>query len=787
MPFERESVEHCFMNSSKLAMQTPIVSHANHSDAHRERLIGDLPSDQFGQPAEPGDALPISPSMLVPTMLTMRELNYLHYLASRVTSGRIVEIGCFLGGSTRPLIAGQQGGNSNPSKIIVYDRFIAPNQQAFDADPTLSNFGLTPDEDFLPMYRKLHADYLDSLVIKQGTIAEQFNRDIPKSMYPEQDPIALLFVDAAKSWGVHHTIANVFYPHMKPGGVLVHQDIGDFRTPWILIHMYQLRAFFEPLDRISNSPTISFRCIKAPSEEAIHDTLSKNPSTFDCSIQSEQWVSLVAYWSEIYQVDATDLLSGYRATHALHAKDPKSTIHFAEQYDRWITSGASSGHYVSPDWEKWVGLLPDYLSKQEADTSIEKRVQTLAGVHRAYSKMSTPDTVSRDWKTDAMKSHRWAQVETQLIEQNISSVILFGSGRHTRWLLGSGWPNSSIKIECIIDDHPVVDQVHGVPVQKLSAINLQPNRNRVVLPSSDAYESHLIERTKTIKALQGIPVWKVYTDTQQPHATHNQVAKSAAGQGSSKIGSKPFRLDQVELSPSHRKELGLQSERIWIDTLAGKITWPNWAQGHINEYESAFIWDIIETISKNSSAPLHAIEVGTASGVSTSVIAHGFDTLQSSNFSVDAFDILEYCYFDPTHKVGDATQEIVPHLLDRVCIHPGTNARDASKHFSPKQVHLAFIDADHRHPAAAIDLLALLPILAPNAWVILHDIELDRIQNNDPKKPGAQDGPNRLYQAWTYPKVCPIHENPRMSNIGAVQLPSDPIAVQELLINLIEE
>ena len=70
MPFERESVEHCFMNSPNLAMQTPIVSHTNHSDAHLERLIGDLPSDQFGQPTEPGDALPINPSMLVPTMLT---------------------------------------------------------------------------------------------------------------------------------------------------------------------------------------------------------------------------------------------------------------------------------------------------------------------------------------------------------------------------------------------------------------------------------------------------------------------------------------------------------------------------------------------------------------------------------------------------------------------------------------------------------------------------------------------------------------------------------------------
>jgi hypothetical protein len=222
-----------------------------------------------------------------------------------------------------------------------------------------------------------------------------------------------------------------------------------------------------------------------------------------------------------------------------------------------------------------------------------------------------------------------------------------------------------------------------------------------------------------------------------------------------------------------------------MNTLISCPGWPDWAQGHINERDSAFIWDIIESIAQETHSPLHAIELGTASGVSTAMLAHGLSTLAPKGSTIDAFDIMEHCYFNPSRKVGEAIYELAPNNLDQITIHHHTNARDAARTFSHSQVQLAFIDADHKHPAAALDLLALLPVLAPGAWVILHDIELDRIQSIAPEDPGSQSGPHQLYESWPFLKIREKCQDLRDSNIGALQMPTDPLSTQKILLDLI--
>lgn len=764
--------------------ETPTVPSPN--TRKPERLGAQCPLDQFGQPINPSDALPISASLLVPTMLTQRELNYLHYLASEVKgTARIIEVGCFLGGSTRPLLVGYRNHHPCPSKLIVYDRFIAPNQKEFEADPSLANYGLVPDQDFLPMYRSLHADYLDFLTIRKGSIPNEYTPEAAQRLYPDQDPIALLFVDAAKAWGVHHTVACTFYPHLERDSVLVHQDIGDFRTPWILIHMYQLREHFEPLDRIHDAPTISFRCTNPPTVSDLNRLLAKHPNDFDPTTESGDWQSLIEYWSIVLQEDATGLFSGYRTTHALHAADPRSAIHHAETYDRWLSTANSCEHYTSPDWHQLTDRLPKYLGDMDASEHIIDRAHTLWDVHRAYARMTTPESVSEEWITDAMKAHRWEQIEERLIKKGIQSVILFGGGRHTRWLIDSGWPKSSLHIQCIVDENPIVDQIENIPLITPDALDLDKQANCIVLPSSDAYESHLIERAHTITQLQGFPIWKVYTDTDLSSATHDEISHACPKTLHQPSTLRPLNPIAIDPSPAHRISLGLDPKRTWADTLATCLGWPDWAQGHINERDSAFIWDLIESIAQTTHTPLHIIELGTASGVSTAMISHGLKSLAPRGSTIDAFDIMEHCYFDPSRKVGEAIYELAPTNLDQISIHHHTNARDAARSFGTAQVELAFIDADHRHPAAALDLLALLPVLAPSAWVILHDIELDLIQSNASDDPGSQSGPHRLYASWPFPKVRENCQDLRESNIGAIQLPTNPMSTQKILLNLI--
>lgn len=753
------------------------------SQPHKiERLNGDCPLDLRGNPIDPADALPISPALLVPTMLMQRELNYLHHLASQVqTNGRVIEIGCFLGGSTRPLTIGYRNHHPSPSNIIVYDAFIAPDQHSFDTDPQLATFGLTPDQDFLPLYQTLHKEYLDSLTIRKGLIPCAMEEPPAKNLYPEQEPIALLFVDAAKSWGVHTTIASVFYPHLQLDSIVVHQDFGDFRTPWILIHMYQLRHCFEPLDNVRLTPTLSFRCSQTPTDLS---SMAQSPIEFDSSIDSQQWNDLIAYWSAHLDEDATGLIAGYRATHALHAKNPASTIHHAIIHDQWRSSSHATGHYVSPDWRQWIDRLPEYLSSMHAPAELIAQANTLRRTHAIYNQIATPSSVQETWKTDAIKSHRWAQVEQQLIDQRIESVIFLGGGRHTRWLLDTNWPRAAITIRCIIDENPSAQHIRNIPVlhpNQLDSIDLS---NSVVLPSSDAYEAHLIERARTMRPLHGRPIWKIYTDSQVASATHDDIARSHSKTRSTPTQLRPLNPSTIEPHPTHRAQLGLNPRRDWIDQLTSFQGWPDWAKGHVNERDSAFMWDLIESVTNSTHQPIHMLELGTASGVSTAIIAHGLDTLALQGSTIDAFDIMEYCYFDPSRKVGSAAHQLAPDLIDQIRIHHHCNALDACKHFAPASLHLAFIDADHRHPATSMDLLALLPVLAPGAWVILHDIELDLIQTNEPDDPGSQSGPHKLFTHWPHTKVRESCADLRQSNIGAIKLPQDPISVRRFLIEL---
>lgn len=410
-------------------------------------------------------------------------------------------------------------------------------------------------------------------------------------------------------------------------------------------------------------------------------------------------------------------------------------------------------------------------------------------LQRAYERIATPTTIGNDWKTDTVKAYLWAQLENKLAEQSIDTIVLIGAGRHTHWLLESGWPHSNITIAGIIDANPTADQIRGIPViasDDQGRIEALKANTKAIVPSSDAHESHLIEHARGLGGLDGLPLWKVYTDTSTPHLTHDEIARARPIADLRPSTYCPFEPDQIDRSPAHRESLGLDPTRTWINALADGMRWPDWAQGHVNEQDCAFIWDLIESISSKSPAPISMIEIGTASGVSASAIALGFDTLAHKDSTFDTFDIMEYCYFDPAHTTGSAIHELCPHLADRITLHPQTNAHDARDCVEARSVDLVFIDADHRHPSVALDLLALLPSLAPRAWVILHDIELDLIQSNTPDSPGSQSGPNRLYTAWPYSKTRSICRDPRDSNCGAIQLPDDPLSVQTMLLDLIE-
>ena len=226
----------------------------------------------------------------------------------------------------------------------------------------------------------------------------------------------------------------------------------------------------------------------------------------------------------------------------------------------------------------------------------------------------------------------------------------------------------------------------------------------------------------------------------------------------------------------HRAALGLSAQRHWIDALCGAYRAPGGVTGHIDPEDAAFLWDLIERTD-----PDVVVEIGTASGVSTALLVAAMDgavVRSGSRPLVHSYDLHPWCFFDRSKPVGFALGELCPGRAALAQVHINKTAMDAGREH--ENLPLVFIDADHRHPAPTLDVLALLPALAPGAWVALHDIRLPELARRHAQRTGAapdwaaQTGPERLSARWPFEKIEPGgHGDGAMVNTGAIRIPTD--------------
>lgn len=155
------------------------------------------------------------------------------------------------------------------------------------------------------------------------------------------------------------------------------------------------------------------------------------------------------------------------------------------------------------------------------------------------------------------------------------------------------------------------------------------------------------------------------------------------------------------------------------DILAGvyrKI--PPWVStGTITRPEAEILAALVRDYKPNL-----IVEIGTASGVSTAVLADSAANF-CSNWELHTFDLMERCYFDDTKIVGQAAKEMLDET-DNVKFYRSTTSLDIKRKIGERKVDFVFIDASHSSPWAAVDLLGVLSNLRRGAIVALHDIML---------------------------------------------------------------
>lgn len=182
----------------------------------------------------------------------------------------------------------------------------------------------------------------------------------------------------------------------------------------------------------------------------------------------------------------------------------------------------------------------------------------------------------------------------------------------------------------------------------------------------------------------------------------------------------------------------------------------------ITEGDARFLHDLILEVR-----PAVAIELGVASGCSSVVILEAMRQLPGVTGGVRlySFDIAERCYFDQSRPTGNAVAELTPRNVPHYRFTAG-DVLLARERLAGLNAPFAFIDANHLHPWATVDLLGLLPTLAPSAWVAVHDVRL-------PFLPGRTDtrghGPRHLFETWPGEK----RQSGSGDNIGAIRLPGN--------------
>jgi len=150
------------------------------------------------------------------------------------------------------------------------------------------------------------------------------------------------------------------------------------------------------------------------------------------------------------------------------------------------------------------------------------------------------------------------------------------------------------------------------------------------------------------------------------------------------------------------------------------------AKGTISKVEMKFLYD--QVIKYNCKT---CMEIGIASGVSSAIIVGALNQNKKNN-NIDSsilysYDLMEYCYWNRNLKVGYAAEVMLRNLENYDWkVETGTTCLDLKRFHTENSIDFIFIDANHRHPWPALDVIASLPYIRNNGIICLHDINLPK-------------------------------------------------------------
>ena len=201
----------------------------------------------------------------IPGFTSQNERKYLYNFIKRHYKGNkdIVELGCAFGSLSVPILKALNERKAKTSKLHVYDLFQYHESFGNILSNSKFNGKIQYGDCFKHIYMHFTEQYNDLLKINKCDLSRTgiFNGSID-----------LLIIDAMKSEPVANSIVNSFFPRIKKGSLIFHQDFCHYHEPWIHIIQYLYINHFIPICHIEDTSTYLFECRKEISEAEIMES-----------------------------------------------------------------------------------------------------------------------------------------------------------------------------------------------------------------------------------------------------------------------------------------------------------------------------------------------------------------------------------------------------------------------------------------------------------------------------------------------------------------------------------
>ncbi|HEX8734011.1 MAG TPA: hypothetical protein VF721_01725 [Pyrinomonadaceae bacterium] len=204
-------------------------------------------------------------------MTSKTEQDYFARYGEKTYSGKgeIVDLGCWLGSTTIPLVKGLL---KNPAftesnrKVYAYDLFIWFDWMNSSAAGTRLAGKYKEGDNFVEEFKERTKDFARHIEIRAGDL---------KEIGWTGAEIEFLLVDAMKNWDLANAIVRDFYPSLVPGeSIILHQDFAHFFTPWIHLLQWTFRENFDFIDEVPKSQSVIFRYKNKIADELLNKNYS---------------------------------------------------------------------------------------------------------------------------------------------------------------------------------------------------------------------------------------------------------------------------------------------------------------------------------------------------------------------------------------------------------------------------------------------------------------------------------------------------------------------------------